>query len=54
MAIDFAKLNDPEWKKQWADERKEREWLLEEQETLRKKTVCFTGHRPNKLGGYDM
>lgn len=54
MAIDFAKLNDPEWKKQWADERKERERLLEEQETLRKKTVCFTGHRPNKLGGYDM
>ncbi|MBU5245288.1 DUF1273 family protein [Bacillus halotolerans] len=54
MAIDFAKLNDSEWKKQWADERKERERLLEEQETLRKKTVCFTGHRPNKLGGYDM
>ncbi|WP_339181757.1 SLOG family protein [Bacillus sp. FSL R5-0560] len=54
MTIDFAKLNDPEWKKQWADERKERERLLEEQETLRKKTVCFTGHRPNKLGGYDM
>ncbi|MEA3602968.1 SLOG family protein [Bacillus subtilis] len=54
MAIDFAKLRDPEWRKQWADERKERERLLEEQETLRKKTVCFTGHRPNKLGGYDM
>ncbi|WP_273700791.1 SLOG family protein [Bacillus subtilis] len=54
MAIDFAKLNDPEWKKQWADERKESERLLEEQETLRKKTVCFTGHRPNKLGVYDM
>lgn len=54
MAIDFAKLSDPEWKKQWADERKERERQLEEQETLRKKTVCFTGHRPNKLGGYDM
>ncbi|WP_416042493.1 SLOG family protein [Bacillus subtilis] len=54
MAIDFAKLNDPEWKKQWADERKERERLLDERETLRKKTVCFTGHRPNKLGGYDM
>nr|WGE05819.1 hypothetical protein P5640_07595 [Bacillus subtilis] len=42
MAIDFAKLNDPNWKKQWADERKERERQLEEQETLRKKTVCFT------------
>lgn len=54
MTIDFAKLNDPNWKKQWADERKERERQLEEQETLRKKTVCFTGHRPNKLGGYDM
>ncbi|UOX38188.1 SLOG family protein [Bacillus phage BUCT083] len=54
MAIDFAKLNNPEWKKQWLEEEKERERLLEEQETLRKKTVCFTGHRPNKLGGYDM
>ncbi|WP_459198539.1 SLOG family protein [Bacillus subtilis] len=54
MAIDFAKLNDPEWKKQWADERKECERQLEEQETLRKKTVCFTGHRPNKLGGYEI
>ncbi|WP_406842622.1 SLOG family protein [Bacillus velezensis] len=54
MAIDFAKFNDPEWKKQWADERKKRERLLEEKEKLRKKTVCFTGHRPNKLGGYDM
>ncbi|WP_181219497.1 hypothetical protein [Bacillus subtilis] len=42
MAIDFAKLNNPEWKKQWLEEEKERERLLEEQETLRKKTVCFT------------
>ncbi|MBU8803346.1 DUF1273 family protein [Bacillus subtilis] len=54
MAIDFAKLNDPEWKKQWADERRERERQFIEKEALRKKTVCFTGHRPNKLGGYDM
>ncbi|WP_268516648.1 SLOG family protein [Bacillus atrophaeus] len=54
MAIDFAKLRDPEWKKQWLEEKKERERIQEEQEVLRKETVCFTGHRPNKLGGYDM
>lgn len=35
-------------------ERNERERIYQEKESIRKKTVCFTGHRPNKLGGYDM
>nr|WP_268404293.1 SLOG family protein [Bacillus sonorensis] len=35
-------------------DRKERERIYQEKEALREKTVCFTGHRPDKLGGYDM
>lgn len=50
----FQKLSDPEYVKQMEIERNERERIYQEKETIRKKTVCFTGHRPNKLGGYDM
>ncbi len=52
--VDFKKLSDPEWIKQWEKEKRERERLYEENEALRQKTACFTGHRPDKLGGYDM
>lgn len=52
--VDFKKLRDSEWKRQWAEERKESERLYKEKEALRERTACFTGHRPDKLGGYDM
>ncbi|MCB4338852.1 SLOG family protein [Bacillus subtilis] len=51
--VDFKKFSDPEWIEEWEREKKEREKLYEEKEKLRKQTVCFTGHRPDKLGGYD-
>ncbi|MCY7679902.1 SLOG family protein [Bacillus pumilus] len=58
MPIDFKKLSkqmsDPEWIKQQEKEREEEKRTFEESEKIRHKTVCFTGHRPQKLGGYDM
>lgn len=33
---------------------KERQKFRELEEQIRKQTACFTGHRPDKLGGYDM
>ncbi|NMW01910.1 DUF1273 family protein [Bacillus safensis] len=58
MAIDFKKLtkqmSDPEWIKQQEKKREEERRTFEESEKIRHKTVCFTGHRPQKLGGYDM
>lgn len=48
--VDFGKLNTPEGKenlKRRIEERHKQEQLKEE---LERKTVCFTGHRPNKLG----
>ncbi|MER1266586.1 SLOG family protein [Bacillus sp. C2(2022)] len=52
--VDFKKLRHPEWKRQWAEERKESERIYKEKEALRERTACFTGHRPDKLGGFDM
>lgn len=52
--VDFKKLRHPEWKRQWAEERKESERIYKETEALRERTACFTGHRPDKLGGFDM
>ncbi|MFL1672681.1 SLOG family protein [Paenibacillus dendritiformis] len=48
--VDFRKLNSPEWKQRMKERQEQRK--LEEQ--IRKQTACFTGHRPDKLGGYDM
>lgn len=48
--VDFARLNTPEGKadmKRRIEERQRQEQLREE---LERKTICFTGHRPNKLG----
>ncbi|MWV44869.1 DUF1273 family protein [Paenibacillus sp. HJL G12] len=48
--VDFAKLNTPEGRedlKRRIEERHKQEQLKEK---LERKTVCFTGHRPNKLG----
>lgn len=47
-------MSDPEWIKQQEKEREEEKRTFEESEKIRHKTVCFTGHRPQKLGGYDM
>lgn len=33
---------------------KERQEYRKLEEQIRKQTACFTGHRPDKLGGYDM
>lgn len=44
--VDFAYLNSPEGKEEMSRRREERRM----QEELERKTVSFTGHRPNKLG----
>jgi uncharacterized phage-like protein YoqJ len=52
--VDFSKLLDPEYQAEY-QKRKEKEQIeYEQQEQLRKQTACATGHRPDKLGGYDM
>lgn len=48
--VDFKYMLTDEYK-QKQKEREEQERIKEE---LRMKTACFTGHRPSKLGGYDM
>lgn len=48
--VDFKKLSSPEYK-QRAEERRKQEEIEEE---LRRHTASFTGHRLNKLGGYNM
>lgn len=52
MAFDFAKFNDPEYKKEL--ERKRKEQAEREQQIMdwRKVTVGATGHRPDKMGGW--
>ncbi|GAB6989545.1 SLOG family protein [Paenibacillus pini] len=48
--VDFARLNTPEGRadiKRRMEEHGKQDQLREE---LERKTICFTGHRPNKLG----
>ena len=52
--IDFKKLSDPEYQAEYKRKKEAEEKIEQEKEQLRLKTVMFTGHRPNKLGGYDM
>ncbi|PDM40709.1 hypothetical protein CN643_09835 [Parageobacillus yumthangensis] len=50
----FKLWTDPQHWEKTERKRKERERLYAQKESLRKQTACFTGHRPNKLGGYNM
>lgn len=52
MAIDFQRLNDPEVRKEWEEKQQAR--ALREQQIIdwRKDTVGATGHRCEKLGGW--
>nr|WP_238333030.1 SLOG family protein [Brevibacillus laterosporus] len=46
----FERMNSEEYKL----ERAAKVEHERQKEEVRKKTACFTGHRPDKLGGYDM
>ncbi|KAA9007284.1 DUF1273 family protein [Paenibacillus spiritus] len=48
--VDFAKLNTPEGKEEMKQRIEERRRQAKIKEELERKSVCFTGHRPNKLG----
>ncbi|MNH75645.1 hypothetical protein D3C73_278950 [compost metagenome] len=48
--VDFAKLNTPEGKEEVKQRIEERRRQAQIKEELERKSVCFTGHRPNKLG----
>lgn len=48
--VDFKYLNSPEGRKKmedWINKQREEDKIKEE---LKKRTICFTGHRPSKLG----
>lgn len=48
--VDFARLNTPEGKAEMNRRIEERRKQAQIKEELERKTICFTGHRPNKLG----
>lgn len=48
--VDFAKLNTPKGKAEMKQRIEERRKQAQIKEELERKTLCFTGHRPNKLG----
>lgn len=52
MAFNFAKFNDPEFKKEWEAKQKARADREQQMSDWREITVGATGHRSDKMGGW--
>gem|GEM_PF-349565 len=54
IAFDFKKALERINSEEYKQEEAKREEKERQQEELRKQTACFTGHRPDKYGDYDI
>lgn len=54
IAFDFKKVIERMNSEEYKQKKAAREEMERQKEEIRKQTACFTGHRPNKYGDYDI